>query len=329
MREQNQQPLHISGQLSEVAGKDSTTNRWWIYQRERFPFAAHAPLIAAFSFSAISYSSLLRGRAMIPSLAAAAVAFLSATLSFLQLRLADEFKDFEEDSRYRPYRPIPRGLIKLKELGWVWVASAAFQLLLALLLKPPLAVFLVLVWIYLLLMSKEFFVKSWLKARPFTYMWTHMLIMPLIDFYTTACDWLVAGTRPPDGLIWFLLVSLFNGMVIEIGRKIRSPQDEEPGVETYTFVWGRGGAVSAWMAALLTTTLFAWIAASRIGFGRPVLWLLGLLLTAATSLALLFLRDPKTWRGRWFEAMSGIWSLLMYLSLGAVPLLLRLFGVRL
>src|SRR5260370_13006558 len=107
MREQNQQPLHISGQLSEVAGKDSTTNRWWIYQRERFPFAAHAPLIAAFSFSAISYSSLLRGRAIIPSLAAAAVAFLSATLSFLQLRLADEFKDFEEDSPYRPYPPIP------------------------------------------------------------------------------------------------------------------------------------------------------------------------------------------------------------------------------
>ena len=305
------------------------TNRWWVYQRERFPFAAHAPLIAAFSFSAISYSSLLRGRAMLPSLAAAAVAFLSATLSFLQLRLADEFKDFDEDSRYRPYRPVPRGLVKLTELGWVWVVSALLQLLLALLLRPPLAVFLVLVWIYFFLMSKEFFVKSWLKARPFTYMWTHMLIMPLIDFYTTACDWLVARVRPPDGLIWFLLVSFFNGMVIEIGRKIRSPHDEEPGVETYTFLWGRRGAVAAWMTTLLATTLFSWLAAERIGFGRPVLSLLGLLLAAATSLALYFLCDPKARRGRWFEAMSGIWSLLLYLSLGAVPLLLHVFGVRL
>ncbi len=321
--------MHISYQFREVAGKDSMTNRWWVYQRERFPFAAHAPLIAAFSFSAISYSSLLRGQAILPSLAAAAVAFLSATLSFLQLRLADEFKDFDEDSRYRPYRPVPRGLINLRELVWVWVASAAVQLLLALLLKPPLAVFLVLVWIYLFLMSKEFFAKRWLKARPFTYMWTHMLIVPLIDFYTTACDWLVAGARPPHGLIWFLLVSFFNGMVIEIGRKIRSPHDEEPGVETYTLLWGRRGAVAAWTAALLATTLFAWIAADRIGFGRPVLWLLGLLLVAATSLALRFLREPKVRGGRWFEAMSGIWSLLMYLSLGAVPLLLRLFGVRL
>ena len=319
--------MQISDQLGELAGRDSATNRWWVYQRERFPFAAHAPLIAAFSFSAISYSSLIRGRVMLPSVAAATVAFLSATLSFLQLRLADELKDFDEDSRYRPYRPVPRGLIKLRELGCVWVATASFQLLLALLLRPFLAVLLVLVWIYLFLMSKEFFAKSWLKARPSTYMWTHMLIMPLIDFYTTACDWLVAGVRPPDGLIWFLLVSFFNGMVIEIGRKIRSPHDEEPGVQTYTFLWGRRGAVTAWIATLLATTFFAWLAADRIGFGRPVLSLLGPLLSAATGFALYFLREPKAKRGRWFEAMSGIWSVLMYLSVGAVPLVLELFGV--
>jgi 4-hydroxybenzoate polyprenyltransferase len=320
--------VHISAQLREVEGKGSMKNRWWVYQHERFPLAAHAPLIAGFSFSAISYSSLLRGRATLPSLAAAMVAFLSATLSFLQLRLADEFKDFDEDSRYRSYRPIPRGLIKLRELGWVWVASGVLQLLLAVFLSRSLAVFLVLVWIYLFLMSKEFFLKSWLKARPFTYMWTHMLIMPLIVFYTTACDWLVAGARPPDGLIWFLLVSFFNGMVLEIGRKIRSPHDEETGVETYTFLWGRRGAVAAWMAALLATTLFALLAANRIGFGRPIIWLLGLPLAVAASLALLFLRQPNAKRGHWFEAMAGIWSLLMYLSLGAVPLLPHLFGVR-
>jgi 4-hydroxybenzoate polyprenyltransferase len=320
--------VHISAQLREVEGKGSMTNRWWVYQHERFPLAAHAPLIAAFSFSAISYSSLLRGRATLPSLAAAMVAFLSATLSFLQLRLADEFKDFDEDSRYRSYRPIPRGLIKLRELGWVWVASGVLQLLLAVFLSRSLAVFLVLVWIYLFLMSKEFFLKSWLKARPFTYMWTHMLIMPLIVFYTTACDWLVAGARPPDGLIWFLLVSFFNGIVLEIGRKIRSPHDEETGVETYTFLWGRRGAVAAWMAALLATTLFALLAANRIGFGRPIIWLLGLPLAVAASLALLFLRQPNAKRGHWFEAMAGVWSLLVYLSLGAVPLLPRRFGVR-
>lgn len=304
-------------------------NRWWIYQRERFPVLAHAPLIAAFSFSAISYSSMLRGPGPLPEPGAAIIAFFSALLSFLQLRLADEFKDFEEDSLYRPYRPVPRGLIKLRELGWVWFGSALLQLLMALWLKPALALWLVVVWAYLALMSKEFFVKRWLKSHPFTYMWTHMLIMPLIDFYTTACDWLVKGNRAPNGLLWFLLVSFFNGMVVEIGRKIRAPQDEERGVETYSVLWGRAGAVAAWLIAMLATAVFAWLAAEPIGFGGPVLLLLIVLIMSSAAIGAIFRRDPKPKRGRWFEAMSGIWSLLMYLSLGAVPSLLRIFRGRL
>jgi 4-hydroxybenzoate polyprenyltransferase len=43
-----------------------------------------------------------------------------------------------------------------------------------------------------------------------------------------------------NGFFW---VSFFNGTVLEIGRKIRAPQDEEAGVETYSFLWGRGGAL--------------------------------------------------------------------------------------
>ena len=99
------------------------------------------------------------------------------------------------------------------------MGRALIQLGLALWLEPSLVPLLALTWGYLALMSKEFFVRDWLKARPITYMWTHMLIVPLVDFYTTATDWLVAGTSVPhSGLIWFLIVSFFNGIVIELGR---------------------------------------------------------------------------------------------------------------
>src|SRR6266576_2963318 len=91
--------------------------RWWVYQRERFPVVAHGVLIAAFSSSAVSYSALLRGQR--PRMASIGVAFVTCFLFFLQLRIADEFKDFEEDCRWRPYRPVPRGLIRLEELGVV------------------------------------------------------------------------------------------------------------------------------------------------------------------------------------------------------------------
>ena len=41
-------------------------NRWIIYQRERFPLAGHAPLVAAFSVSAVCFSRLVRGEAGLP-----------------------------------------------------------------------------------------------------------------------------------------------------------------------------------------------------------------------------------------------------------------------
>ena len=303
-------------------------NRWWIYQRERFPVFAHTPVIAAFSFSAVCYSALLRGAHHLPGWKPCLVSFASSFLFFLQLRLADEFKDFEEDTRYRPYRAVPRGLVSLRDLGRVWVGCVGIQLLLAFWLAPRLIFLLVLTWAYLALMSKEFFARRWLKARPITYMVTHMAIMPLVDLYTTSCDWVPTGVaRPPHGLLWFLVVSFFNGMVVEIGRKIRSPQDEEEGVETYSFLWGRRNAVIAWLALMACTAGCAYISALQIEFARPVLVLLVILYCAAVGAGFYFLRGAVPKRGKLIETMAGVWSLLMYLSLGFVPIIVRQWNI--
>src|SRR5256714_12413108 len=141
-------------------------NRWWIYQRERFPVIAHGLLIAAFSSSAVCFSALLRSqqiyRIKIPHPLSLLVAYASAFLFFLQLRIADEFKDFEEDSRYRPYRPVPRGLIKLRELAVLFMLTGLIQLGLALWLDTGLLLLLGVTWTYLVLCSKQVFVVEWL-----------------------------------------------------------------------------------------------------------------------------------------------------------------------
>jgi hypothetical protein len=298
--------------------------RWWTYQRERFPLAAHAPLVACFSFCAISYSALLRG-ATAPAATAFAIAFLSSLFSFLHLRIADEFKDFEEDSRHRPYRPVPRGLIKLRELARVWIATAALQIILACLLDWRLLGVLAITWTWLALMSREFFVRAWLKARPVTYLWTHMLIMPLIDLYATACDWMPAQGRLPDGLFWFLVVSFFNGVSIELGRKIRAPGEEEQGVQTYTVLWGRPVAVAAWLGAMLASAAAATAAAHRLGFAPVAATVFAVGLTAGLVAGVRFLRRPEAPRARLVEKMTGLWTMLLYLTLGALPLALRHF----
>jgi 4-hydroxybenzoate polyprenyltransferase len=308
--------------------RNSFARRWWIYQRERFPLLGHGPLIAAFSFSALSFSALLRGQVILPAIGPVLVAFLTALLFFLQLRIADEFKDFDEDSRYRPYRAVPRGLVSLRELGVLGILAALVQLMLAVCLTPSLLWLLAAAWIYLVLMSKEFFVPEWLKAHPIPYMISHMVIIPLVDLYATACDWLVAGAGPPHGLVWFLVVSYFNGLVIEIGRKIRGPKEEETGVNTYSALWGRRNAIAAWLGAMLATAGFASVAAWQIDFLAPVAALLAGLLLAAGILAVRFLRQPDARRAKWIETASAIWTILMYLSLGAVPLLVRVWLAR-
>lgn len=295
-------------------------NRWWVYQRERFPLFAHGILIAAFSFSAVSFSSLLRGHTALPSMAAALTAFVTSFLFFLQLRIADEFKDFEEDSRYRPYRPVPRGLVSLRELGILGAGCVLVQLAAALWLQPSLVLLLLPAWLYLAAMTKEFFVGAWLKKQPLTYMLSHMMIMPLVDLYATACDWWPSA-GPPRGLFWFLAVSYANGIVIETGRKIRAPQDEEIGVDTYSHVWGPANAVRVWLGAMLLTAGFAMTAALFIDFLLPVAVVLVLLLLGALAVSMRFLRLPDSRGAKRIENLSGLWTVLMYLILGAVPLL--------
>jgi 4-hydroxybenzoate polyprenyltransferase len=293
--------------------------RWITYQRERFPLLAHGPLVAAFSVSAVCFSRLVRGEPGLPPPASLVVAFVTALIFFLQLRITDEFKDFEDDARYRPYRPVPRGLVTLRELGWIGVGGAAIQLALALWLHPPLVALLVLAWAYLALMSREFFAAEWLRRRPAIYMASHMVIIPLIDLYATACDWLPVTGWPPPGLIWFLLVSYVNGIVVEVGRKTRAPADEEPGVETYSSAWGLTTAVSVWVAALVVTAVLAWQAARQIGFAAPMARFLIVLVGVSTLAAMRLARFRAPGTGKAVELASGIWTLLLYLSLGAIP----------
>jgi 4-hydroxybenzoate polyprenyltransferase len=312
------------GDATRSAQKHSLLQSWWIYQRERFPLATYVPLIAAFSLCTLTYSLLTRGQVHLPSLPAALVAFLTALLFFFQMRIADEFKDAREDAQYRPYRPVPRGLITLRELGVAGLLAGGIQLALALWLSPRLVPLLLLVWAYFGLMSREFFVSSWLKAHPLVYMSSHMVILPLIDLYSTGCDWRVAGVTAPTALIYLLAASFGNGFVVEIGRKIRAPGDEEYGVATYSSLWGRRRAVLAWLSVLAGTSAAAELAALQIGFGQLVAAACTLWLLLSGLVAWRFLAAEGSRAAKAVETMSGLWTLLLYLALGALPLCLRL-----
>ena len=294
--------------------------RWAIYQRERFPLLQHAPLIAAFSGGTVLFSAQLRAPGTIPGAGSLVVAFACCLLFFFQLRVADEHKDAGEDARFRPYRPVPRGLVRLDELRALAIGAGAVQLALALLLSPALVVPLALVWAWIGLMTKEFWLREWLATRPVAVIATHMLVMPLIDLYASACDWLVAGTSVHPGLRWFLVASFFNGIVIEIGRKVRAPEHEEPGVLTYTAAWGRPRAIAVWLAAMIVTGSCAVLAGRELGIAMHVVPLLGAVWLGAALVGARFVHDPSPRRAAAVPALSGAWTVLMYLAIGLLPL---------
>jgi 4-hydroxybenzoate polyprenyltransferase len=239
---------------------------------------------------------------------------------FFLLRLFDEFKDAEDDAKYRPYSAVPRGLVSIGELRALILGVIAFMVAANTCIAPALLAPLALSIGYLLLMWREFFVPTWLRRHPVVYMLSHMMVMPLIDFYTSGLDWIVRGFHLPAGMLLFLALTFTNGCIIEIGRKIRVPEDEEPGVETYSALWGPRRAAAVWLVILVATAALALACCARVGCARPALPLLAVLAAFCAAPAALFLRGRHC--GPKIELASGVWTLAMYLVVGGLPALL-------
>lgn len=302
----------------------SFLRRFWIYLQERFPLFAHGPLIAIFTFSAVSYSRICRGAEGFILLKDYLIGIFLTIGLFLLVRIFDEFKDKEEDAKFRTYLPVPRGLISLNELKWVGILLVGAQLTTLLLFQPSMLWLYVMVLAYLCLMGVEFFVPTWLKSRQILYITSHMLIIPLVDVYSTGLDWVLADEQPSVGLLFFFAVSYFNGMVLEFGRKIRAPHKEEEGVISYTSLYGTQGGVIVWLSILTLTVSLSIGAAWFAGYGwLGVSILFGCYLLCATP-GILFLQDHTEKRSTYIEYASGIWTAVMYLTLGAVPMLTSL-----
>jgi len=302
--------------------------RWKIYQHERFPLVLHGPVIAAFALSATTFALLARQQLGLPGLKPFLAAFVSSLAFFFQLRIADEWKDSAEDARFRAYRPVPRGLISLRELAAACLLAGALQLALAFWLGPGIVSRLLIVWAFIGVMSKEFFLHDWLRRRPVLYMLSHMLVVPLIYWYAAACVGPSTSSRrygqASMGLLLMLAAGFFSGILVEIGRKLRAPEEEETGVATYSVTWGIRKSVLAWNSALLLAFVFAGAAAASVGAVMLAAAILSPALALALGCSLLYKRRPTPRYARFMELTSGAWTLVLYMVLGPLVVFFKL-----
>lgn len=284
----------------------------------------HGLLVASFTFSAIAYSRICRGAEGFVSWQIYLLGIFITISLFLLVRIFDEFKDAEDDAKYRKELPVPRGLIRFKELRILGIIIFISQVLVNIIFFPKMLIIYFSIIAYLLLMGKEFFVADWLKKHQFWYVTSHMFIIPFIDIYASGLDWLLEGAKPPTGLLFFFAVSYMNGIVLEVGRKIRAPEAESEGVLTYSSMLGTAKATWLWIAVLLVTLALAIAASAFAGYGFTGTIVLSIVFLICAMPAFLFLNKKTKKLSKSIEIMSALWTIAMYLTLGGIPMLQKL-----
>jgi len=313
-----------------------------IYLNERFPLGKNSFFVLIFTLSGYIYTSLLYNSKIMYLFTNGVkigifqykiiALFIIIFMFFFQLRITDEFKDYEEDLKYRAYRPVQRGVISLKTLGKIGIATVIIQIMLAHVINPEIIYFMIFVWIYMFLMAKEFFIKKWLTKRILIYALSHVVIMVFITLVIVEATQYIVPKNIFDVFILqryrhnidFALIPLFalnylNGIVLEIGRKTRRADEEEHGVQTYSKLWGRKKAVVV-LNLLFVIEYFLVILGlahtyeKYFFFGGLTLFVL---LIVSIYFMVKFLK--KDLSGKIVETVSGLWIIFSSMSLGLLP----------
>ena len=327
---------------SNINSKKSITQNiknFKIYLNERFPLGKNSFFVLIFTLSGYIYTSLLYNSKIMYLFTNGVkigifqykiiALFIIIFMFFFQLRITDEFKDYEEDLKYRAYRPVQRGVISLKTLRKIGIATVIIQIMLAHVIDSEIIYFMIFVWIYMFLMAKEFFIKKWLTKRILIYALSHVIIMVFITLVIVEATQYIVPKNIFDIFIlqWyrhdidFALIPLFtlnylNGIVLEIGRKTRRADEEEHGVQTYSKLWGRKKTVIILSLLFIIEYLLVFLGLTHtykeyFFFGR-----LTLLVILIVSIYFMVKFLKKDLSGKIVETVSGLWIIFSSMSLG-------------
>lgn len=220
------------------------------YLRERFPLFGHVLLIVSYySSNQFLAKALTNPGAPMQYTPRSLLGALTLLFFFFHLRVFDEHKDFEEDSRFHPHRVLQRGVITLADLRRLAAIAIVGEFLFAFAAGTEAFTAWILALVFSVLMLKEFFAVEWLRRHFLVYATSHMLLMPLLSlmifsFATRRIPW----EAPP--LFWlYAFVGFFVTFNVEVSRKIRAPEDEIEGLDSYSKIFGTYGA--AWIVLVL------------------------------------------------------------------------------
>jgi len=303
--------------------------KWYTYQKERFPVMVFGLYIFSIVFAVFCvcnscYDDIFLNHPQshlmgVPELhkiewIKLIPMFIVAFLQFLMVRITDEFKDYEEDCKYRPYRPVPRGLVTLKELKILFIICAILQVVITFIFNRGGLILLALVWAFSGLLSKDFFIKKFIDKHMLFGVFLDELLMPVIALYLSS--YIIAPNMCMETLVFsnlghILLISYFVSWTVEIARKVRCKEDEEEGVKTYTAVFGIGKAI---LILFILETLLMLLQLKVLGTAYMP-WIIGVYVLT-NLINLLFVKKKNKKLAKMTELSANIYIIIIYLSMG-------------
>lgn len=294
----------------------SFIKKWYTYQKERFPIATFGLYVLCIVIAVFGFANFYGESSYMSIIPMFAVCFLQ----FLMVRIVDEFKDYEEDCKYRPYRPVPRGLITLKELKKLFIICVVLQLMITILFTKSIIgiIYLAMLWIFFGIMSKGFFIKKILDEHILLEVTLDELMMPLmVIFLLSFTPFVNNSTVSLDAIIlsiingWkILLLSYLVSWIVEVARKIRAKEQEENGVKTYTAVFGIPKAISI-LAILETLLAICQYMILGTNYIVPIILIYAIL----NIINILFVIKKSKTLAKMVELSANIYIMLVYLSM--------------
>jgi 4-hydroxybenzoate polyprenyltransferase len=311
-----------------LSRQDPFLRRLSAYLAERFPVLGHGLLIAAYYSSNQFLARALTdpGRPMHYDLTSVLGA-VTLFCFFFHLRVFDEHKDYAEDVIHHPDRVLQRGLITLRDLKILGAIALAIEITLAAVRGLPALAAWGIAFAFSFLMLKEFFVRDWLKRHFLVYATSHMLLMPLLALMVFS---FATGRWPWEAPGWYFVYSWVGFFVTfnwEVSRKIRAPEDEREGVETYTRIFGTYGAAYIVLAIRVIDTALVILVGHHLGLPRwfDVALVVLFLLTLVGFFQFRFRTSRAT--AKRMETYAGMYIIAFDLILAAA--IGSLYGVRL
>jgi len=204
------------------------------YLNERFPPVVYTILVVLFFGGSAAMASHLAGGSAAADWRGAVIIWLV----FLHLRLLDEQKDFAVDAVAHPTRLLSRGVVTLPLLGRLLLVVVVLEGVLAWTMGSAVFGWWVGTLLFTGLMRVEFFVGDWLQNHLIVYAVTHNPVVALL----TMVAWASADVAWSPDFLWVLAVTSLGSLAFELGRKLRLPDEEVEGVDSYSSVLGHARA---------------------------------------------------------------------------------------